>query len=113
MAGGIAEQWKLLPVVVPVEEVGFKERVKNDIVLVEATPEFKPTAVKRDFEDEGRLREERERQAQEEENLRREKTILLERMVFRFYIVLPLKWIRKWRIWSKSITFRQKNSFIH
>ena len=29
-------------VVVPTEEVGFKERVKNDIVLVEAVPEFKP-----------------------------------------------------------------------
>ena len=28
--------------VVPAEEVGFKERVKNDIVLVEAVPEFKP-----------------------------------------------------------------------
>ena len=39
-------------VVVPVEEVGFKERVKNDIVLVEAVPEFKPTVVKRDYEDE-------------------------------------------------------------
>ncbi len=62
-------------VVVPVEEVGFKERVKNDIVLVEATPEFKPTMVKRDYEDEGRLREQRERQAKEEERLRREKEI--------------------------------------
>ena len=63
-------------VVVPVEEVGFKERVKNDIVLVEAVPEFKPTVVKRDYEDEGRLREERERQSQEEERLRREKEIV-------------------------------------
>jgi S1-C subfamily serine protease len=62
-------------VVVPVEEVGFKERVKNDIVLVEATPEFKPTIVKRDYKDEGQLREERERQAQEEESLRKEKEI--------------------------------------
>ena len=35
---------------VPVEEIGFKERVKNDIVLVEAVPEFKPTVVKRDYE---------------------------------------------------------------
>ena len=35
-------------VVVPTEEVGFKERVKNDIVLVEAVPEFKPTVVKSD-----------------------------------------------------------------
>ncbi len=61
---------------VPVEEIGFKERVKNDIVLVEVVPEFKPTVVKRDYEDEGRLREERERQAQEEERLRREKEIV-------------------------------------
>jgi|SaaInlStandDraft_2_1057019.scaffolds.fasta_scaffold22678_1 hypothetical protein len=49
-------------VVVPAEEVGFKERVKNDIVLVEAVPEFKPTVVKRDYEGEGRLSEERERE---------------------------------------------------
>jgi S1-C subfamily serine protease len=62
-------------VVVPVEEVGFKERVKNDIVLVEAVPEFKPTVVKRDYEDEGRLREEREREFREEERLRRERDI--------------------------------------
>ena len=34
--------------VVPAEEVGFKERVKNDIVLVEAVLEFKPTVVKSD-----------------------------------------------------------------
>ena len=64
-------------VVIPAEEVGFKERVKNDIVLVEAVPEFN----QRDYEDEGRLREEREllereRQAQEEERLRREKKIV-------------------------------------
>jgi hypothetical protein len=57
-------------VVIPAEEVGFKGRVKNDIVLVEAVPEFN----QRDYEDEGRLREEREllereRQAQEEERL--------------------------------------------
>ena len=38
-------------VVVPAEEVGFKERVKNDIVLVEAVPEFKPTVVKSDNND--------------------------------------------------------------
>jgi len=62
-------------VVVPVEEVGFKERVKNDIVLVEAVPEFKPTVVKRDYKDEGRLREEREREFREEERLRREREI--------------------------------------
>ena len=52
-------------VVVPAEDVGFKERVKNDIVLVEAVPEFKPKfkpmVVKRDYEDEGRLSEKRER----------------------------------------------------
>ena len=39
-------------VVVPAEEVGFKERVKSDIVLVEAVPKFKPkfkpTVVKSD-----------------------------------------------------------------
>ena len=77
-------------VVVPAEEIGFKERVKNDIVLVEAVPEFKPTVVKRDYEDERRLREEREmeiaereqelrdreRQVQEEERLRREREIV-------------------------------------
>ena len=63
-------------VVVPAEEVGFKERVKNDIVLVEAVPEFKPTVVKRDYEDEGRLREEREREFREEERLRREREIV-------------------------------------
>ena len=61
---------------VPVEEVGFKERVKNDIVLIEAVPEFKPTVVKRDYEDEGRLREEREREIREEERLRREREIV-------------------------------------
>jgi len=38
-------------VVVPAEEVGFKERVKSDIVLVEAVPEFKPTVVKSDNND--------------------------------------------------------------
>jgi hypothetical protein len=49
-------------VVIPAKEVAFKQRVKNDIVLVEAVPEFKPTMVKRDYEDEGRLSEERERE---------------------------------------------------
>ena len=63
-------------VVIPVEEVGFKERVKNDIVLVEAVPEFKSTVVKRDYEDEGRLREERERALREEERLRKEREIV-------------------------------------
>jgi hypothetical protein len=48
-------------VVIPAKEVGFKQRVKNDIVLVEAVPEFKPAVVKSDYEDEGRLSEERER----------------------------------------------------
>jgi hypothetical protein len=38
-------------VVVPAEVVGFKERVKSDIVLVEAIPEFKPTVVKSDNND--------------------------------------------------------------
>ena len=38
-------------VVVPAEVVGFKERVKSDIVLVEAVPEFKPTVVKSDNND--------------------------------------------------------------
>ena len=53
-------------VVVPAENIGFKEIVKNEIVLVEAVPEFKPkfkpTVVKRDYEAEGRLSEERERE---------------------------------------------------
>jgi S1-C subfamily serine protease len=60
----------------PIEQSSFKERVKNDIVLVEAVPEFKPTVVKRDYKEEERLREERERQVQEEEKLRREKDIV-------------------------------------
>ena len=51
-------------VVIPAKEVGFKERVKNDIVLVEAVPEFKPTMVKWDYENEGRLSEKREREVQ-------------------------------------------------
>ena len=63
-------------VVVPAEDVGFKERVKNDIVLVEAVPEFKPTMVKRDYEEEERLREESERALLEEERLRRERGIV-------------------------------------
>ena len=62
-------------VVVPAEEVGFKERVKNDIVLVEAVPEFKPTVVKRDYEDEGRLREEREIVEREQELRERERQV--------------------------------------
>ena len=75
-------------VVVPTEELGFKERVKNDIVLIEAVPEFKPTVAKRDYEDEERLRRERdiadreqelmetERQVQEDEQLMMEKEIV-------------------------------------
>jgi hypothetical protein len=50
--------------VVPAEEVGFKQRLKNDIVLVEVVPEFKPTMVKRDYENEERLSEKREREVQ-------------------------------------------------
>jgi S1-C subfamily serine protease len=61
---------------VPIEQPSFKERVKNDIVLVEAIPEFKPTLVKRYYKEEERLREETERQSQEEERLRREKEIV-------------------------------------
>ena len=63
-------------VVIPAKEVGFKERVKNDIVLVESVPEFKPTVVKRDYEEEERLREERERALRDEERLRREREIV-------------------------------------
>ena len=65
LPGIFIKQKGIVPV--PVEEIGFKERVKNDIVLIEAVPEFKPTVVKRDYEEEDRLRRERERQAQEEE----------------------------------------------
>jgi hypothetical protein len=66
-------------VVVPAEEVGIKERVKNDIVLVEAVPEFKPRVVKRDYEDEGRLREEREREFLEREKQLQERERNLKR----------------------------------
>ena len=45
---------------VPIEQPSFKERVKNDIVLVEAVPEFKPTVVKRDYKEEERLRREQD-----------------------------------------------------
>jgi S1-C subfamily serine protease len=62
--------------VVPAEEVGFKERVKNDIVLVEAVPEFKPTVVKRDYEEEERLRREREIAERERELREREQQVL-------------------------------------
>jgi len=75
-------------IVVPTEELKFKERVKNDIVLIEVVPEFKPTVVKRDYEEEERLRRERdisdreqelleiERQVQEDEQLMIEKEIV-------------------------------------
>jgi len=72
---------------VPVEEIGFKERVKNDIVLVEAVPEFKPTVVKRDYEEEERLRKEseiteREQQLQErEQQVQRKERELRQRRV--------------------------------
>ena len=64
---------------VPIEQPSFKERVKNDIVLVEAVPEFKPTLVKRDYKEEERLRKEqdvlqRERElGQREQELNRRK----------------------------------------
>ena len=63
---------------VPREVPSFKERVKNDIVLVEAVPEFKPTVVKRDYEGEERLRKEldvlqQEKELAERERLRKEK----------------------------------------
>mgnify|MGYP003972032207 FL=1 len=75
-------------IVVPTEELKFKERVKNDIVLIEVVPEFKPTVVKRDYEEKERLRRERdisdreqelleiERQVQEDEQLMMEKEIV-------------------------------------
>ena len=75
-------------IVVPTEELGFKERVKNDIVLIEAVPEFKPIVAKKDYEEEERLRRERdisdreqelleiERQVQEDEQLMMEKEIV-------------------------------------
>jgi hypothetical protein len=63
---------------VPREVPSFKERVKNDIVLVEAVPEFKPTAVKRNYEGEERVRKEldvlqQEKKLAERERLRKEK----------------------------------------
>ena len=75
-------------IVVPTEELEFKERVKNDIVLVEAVPEFKSIVAKKDYEEEERLRRERdisdreqelleiERQVQEDEQLMMEKEIV-------------------------------------
>jgi hypothetical protein len=75
-------------IVVPTKELGFKERVKNDIVLIEAVPEFKPIVAKKDYEEEERLRRERdisdreqelleiERQVQEDEQLMMGKEIV-------------------------------------
>ena len=75
-------------IVVPTEELKFKERVKNDIVLIEAVPEFKSIVAKKDYEEEERLRRESdiadreqelleiERQVQEDEQLMMEKEIV-------------------------------------
>ena len=60
---------------VPIEQSSFKERVKNDIVLVEAVPEFKPTVVKRDYEEEERLRKEQEVLQRERELEQREQEL--------------------------------------
>ena len=70
LPGIFIKQKGIVPV--PVQEIGFKEKVKNDIVLVESVPEFKPTVVKKDYEEEERLRRqqeitEREQQLQERE----------------------------------------------
>lgn len=77
-------------IVVPTEELGFKERVKNDIVLIEAVPEFKSIVAKKDYEEEERLRRERdisdreqelleiERQVQEDEQFMMEKEIVVD-----------------------------------
>ncbi len=62
---------------VPVQQSSFKERVKNDIVLVEAVPEYKPKVVKFDHKKEEMLRQEIERRlAEEEEELRKDKEIV-------------------------------------
>ncbi len=60
---------------VPIEQSSFKERVKNDIVLVEAVPEFKPTVVKRDYEEEERLRKEQDVLQRERELEQREQEL--------------------------------------
>ena len=60
---------------VPIEQPSFKERVKNDIVLVEAVPEFKPTVVKRDYEEEDRLRKEQDVLQRERELEQREQEL--------------------------------------
>ena len=73
LPGIFIKQKGIVPV--PVEEIGFKERVKSDIVLVEAVPEFRPTVVKRDYEEEERLRREKEIVERERELLEREQQI--------------------------------------
>jgi S1-C subfamily serine protease len=60
---------------VPIEQSSFKERVKNDIVLVEAVPEFKPTVVKRDYAKEERLRKEQDVLQRERELEQREQEL--------------------------------------
>ncbi len=60
---------------VPIEQPSFKERVKNDIVLVEAVPEFKPTVVKRDYEEEERIRKEQDVLQRERELAEREQEL--------------------------------------
>ena len=60
---------------VPIEQPSFKERVKNDIVLVEAVPEFKPTLVKRDYEEEERIRKEQDVLQRERELEQREQEL--------------------------------------
>jgi len=60
---------------VPIEKSSFKERVKNDIVLVEAVPEFKPTLVKRDYEEEERLKKENDVLQRERELEQREQEL--------------------------------------
>ena len=68
-----ANQRGIVPV--PVEQSSFKERVKNDIVLVEAVPEFQPTLVKRDYEEEERLRKEQDVLQRERELEQREQEL--------------------------------------
>ena len=60
---------------VPIEQSSFKERVKNDIVLVEAVPEFKPTLVKRDYGEEERIRKEQDVLQRERELEQREQEL--------------------------------------
>ena len=73
LPGIFIKQKGIVPV--PVEEIGFKERVKNDIILIESVPEFKPTVVKRDYEEEDRLRREREITERERQLREREQQV--------------------------------------